>query len=328
MKSKFLYFLLLLIFSSSPGLASDVSLSEKSDNFVNYMVKEHHFNRDQLRTVFKNAHYNEEVIHKITHPYESQPWNVYRDHLLTQQRITDGVQYWKDHQKVLHYAEEKYGVPASIIVAIIGIESDYGKKDCPYSALEALGTLAFYYEPRSKFFTHELVHLFLLTDEYQLPISNMKSSYAGAIGIPQFMPSTYRHYAVNYQSNHADLINNNEDAIVSIANYLHLNGWKAHQSIATDFKYKTIEPRWLSDKAIPKISVQELKKMDIHPNQEIEPSQKAALISLTHSDNTSEYWMTFHNFRSIMRYNPRITYAMAVYQLSRTVEKIYKEQVP
>ncbi len=302
--------------------------SEKAEVFIDYMVKVHHFNRKKLTHLLSQVKYNQDVIYKISHPYESKPWNVYKAHFLTQARIENGALYWKKHAKALEYAQKKYGVPASIIVAIIGVETNYGQHTGSYYAIDALSTLAFTYPKRSHFFTKELVQYLLLTKEQNFPPLSVKSSYAGAIGIPQFMPSTYRHYAVGYASkNHSDIVKVDADAIVSIANYFCVNGWERHQPIASEFSNaKPFNPKLISDKPRLRITVRELEKMGIHPaTKMISANEKAAIVELQ-NETGETYWLVFHNFKVIMKYNPRVTYAMAVYQLSEAIQKAHDQQ--
>ena len=303
-------------------------LPTKAHVFIEYMVKCHHFNRTRLTDILSEARYNEDVIYRITHPYEAKPWNIYRACFLTIQHIQHGLHYWKMHEEVLRYAEHHYGIPPSIIVAIIGIESNYGAQVGEFSALDALTTLAFHYKKREKFFTRELVQLFLLVKEQKLAMELIKSSYAGAIGIPQFMPSTYRHYQVVYSKNaHIDLIKNDDDAIVSIANFLNKNGWKNYQPIACKFTaIKPFDLYLISKDAIPKEPINLLKKMGIIMSCSLPVNQKAAIVQLK-GENTDEYWLTLHNFHVIMQYNPRITYAMAVYQLSQAIQKQHEQHI-
>ncbi len=301
--------------------------SSKTKAFVDYMVNQYHFDRDQLTRELSHAKYNDEVIQKITHPYEQKPWNVYRAYFITEERVQNGLLYWEKHAQALKYTEQRYGIPSSLIVAIIGVETNYGQETGRYSALDALSTLAFYHKPREKFFTRELEQFFLLTHEQGLPPQQVKSSYAGALGIPQFMPSTYRHYATGYlKHSTSDLINNDNDAIVSIANYLKTNGWKRNQPVAGEVvRHGKIDPNWLSDKAIPNMDANQLKSKEIQPIVALAPTQKAALVALKSTDDP-EYWVTFGNFRVIMSYNPRIIYAMTVYQLSQIIQKAHDDQ--
>ena len=303
------------------------SLSERTKDFVAYMVKKYHFSHDKLVRLLSQAKYDEKVMEKITHPYEQQPWYIYRNHFVTKERINAGVQYWKNHVKELHYAKEHYGIPPSIIVAIIGVETNYGEETGGYSALNALTTLAFYHKTRSEFFKKELTHFLLLGEEQALPITNIKSSYAGALGIPQFMPSTYRTYAVKYPTNkHINLLDNDSDAIVSIANYFQAHGWHKNQPVAMPCNTTpSFASQLISDTALPNKTIQQLKNLGLEPLTPIAEKKKAAVITLQDAVRP-EYWLTFHNFRVIMRYNPSIIYAMAVYQLSQTIQHAYVQQ--
>ncbi len=324
--------LLSLLFFSLNAFALDSTTptaSEiKSKQFVNYMATKYHFNQSQVNAILEKAKYNQEVIAKITHPYEKKPWNVYRAHFITKKRITDGVAYWNQHEKVLAQIQKRYGIPPHIILAILGVETDYGTQTGSYSVLDALSTLAFYYPPRERFFTRELSQLFLLTKEKGFSIFDLKSSYAGAIGIPQFMPSDYREYAVNYQQHGpANLMKNDSDAMASVANYLKLHGWKPDAPIASPInKMATIDSAVISDRARPRLTINQLKNKGIKTETSYPDQMKAAVVELK-NEKDPEYWLTFHNFQVIMRYNPRIIYAMTVYQLSKAIKQTHDEQV-
>ncbi|AKQ33580.1 lytic murein transglycosylase B [Candidatus Coxiella mudrowiae] len=327
---EFLAALYILLFSTTAIAAEPTKASQlplKANTFINYMVKHYRFERKKLINILSHAKYNQEVIYKITHPYEAKPWKVYRDYFLTETHIQDGVNYWKAHQHALEYAHHRYGIPPEIIIAIIGIETNYAQQVGNYSALDALTTLAFHYKARAKFFLHELAQFFLLTEEQQLPIFLIKSSYAGAIGIPQFMPSAYRHYVVNYsQEGGIDLMKDNNDAIVSVANFLHTHGWQKNQPIACTLTHqKPLRSSLISKKAKKMRIINYLKNKGIDSSTPISPSQTSALVQLQGA-NGPEYWLIFPNFIVIMQYNPRIIYAMTVYQLSQAIHKQYDQK--
>ena len=291
-------------------------LPTKAGIFIDYMVKHYHFNRTKLTDILSQTKCNKDVIYQITHPYEAKPWGVYRAFFLTTKYIQNGLHYWKMHKKVLQYAEHHYGIPPSIIVAIIGIESNYGTLVGKFSALDTLTTLAFHYKKREKFFTRELVQLFLLVKEQKLAMELIKSSYAGAIGIPQFMPSTYRYYGVNYSKNaYIDLIKNDEEAIVSIANFLNKNGWRSHQPIACVCTATEHDS-----------NINLLKNKLIFESCSVAANQKSTILQIKNQD-LNEYWLTLHNFDVIMQYNPRIIYAMAVYQLSQAIQNSMDDNI-
>lgn len=189
------------------------------------------------KTILDHAQFNQSIITKITTPYEAQPFNVYITHFLTRPRIAEGATFWKTHQRVLAMAEKQYGVNSFIITAILGIETVYGKKQGSIPVLNALYTLAFYYPPRERFFKEELAQYLIMCFDKNISPYQIRGSYAGAFGMPQFMPSSYRIYSVAFNKNSTpDITHNTNDAIMSIANYLSKKGWKPHQSYAEQLK--------------------------------------------------------------------------------------------
>lgn len=282
--------LALLLFSASTlTFANHVSQKQ----FIQQMVVKYHFSREKLSQLFQTLHKDPKVIASMTKPFEKEPWTFYRNFFITPERVKLGAAYLKDHHQVLMQMQNKYGIPASIITAIIGVETEYGLHLGGYSVLRTLYTLAFYYPPRETFFRKELTQYLLLTRQNHLNPSAIKGSYAGALGIPQFMPSSYRYYGVSYQPGTVNLFRNN-DAIASVANYFHKNGWLPNQPIA----------RLLESK-------------NQHINKQI--GKKLAL----RFEHHNQEWETYKNFDVIMTYNHNVVYAMAVYQLSRAIEKQY-----
>lgn len=286
------------------GCTSSYQQQPQVQQFIQEMVTEHNFNRDQLVSLFSQMQPNKKVIAAMTRPHESLPWYRYYPIFLTEDRANQGANFWRQHQQSLSYAEQHYGVPAAIIVAVLGVETRYGKTQGGYKAFDALSTLAFNYPPRKKYFQSELEQYLLLTRSIQLDPTTVMASYAGALGQPQFMPSSYRTYAVSYSNNgRPDLFHNSDDAIVSIANYLKSNGWQQDGLVA--------------------VPAQVLGKLKYAKQRNINP-QKDFLIKLQ-AKNGPEYWLGFHNFHVIMSYNASPLYAMAVYQLSEWIKKDYKK---
>jgi len=318
--------------ASLPTAAKTATTSPEQQQklFIDKVAKKYKLKKADLTRLLSHAHYDASIIKKMTQPFEKKPWNEYRKFFLSSRRINEGVQYWQKHKKILAYAKKKYGVSPSVIVAIVGIETFYGKHKGTYNTLDSLSTLAFHYPARSKFFSHQLSEFILLTKEKHLPILKITGSYAGALGIPQFMPDVYRHYAAGYQNkNHADIMNSHADAVISIANYLKKRGkWRRNQPIAAPCQYqRSISAKLISEKAIPNQRLKQLKKLGITPEYKVDQNLKAAIISLDpRSKKNPQYWLTYNNFRAIMRYNPRIHYAMAVYQLSHKIKKSYEKQ--
>jgi membrane-bound lytic murein transglycosylase B len=301
-------------------LRADATLlrTPEAKAFVRELVKEYHFKPEEVKQALADAEYQPQIIASMEKPYEKKSWDAYQSLFLTPQRLQEGLQFWQRNRAALEQAEKKYGVPASVIVAIIGVETLYGKHQGTYRVLDALSTLAFYYPKRSAFFTKELKEYFLLCREHHVPLSAYKGSYAGAMGKPQFMPSSYRFYAVDFiGKGHANLMEDDQDAISSVANYFHQHGWKNGQLVAQPVdlqgnKYKSFVtnarnpeyPYWrlVNAGVIPK------NKSPHHPDQ-------AGLIELT-TQNGAEYWMAYRNFYVITRYNTSPQYALVVHILS------------
>lgn len=295
--------------------------------FIDTMVAKHQFDRDILNIVLSQAEKKDSVIKAITSPWEAKPWHQYRELFVTDRSIDQGVQFWKDHHDLLTRAEAEYGVPASVIVAILGVETRYGQNTGGFKVLDALSTLAFDYPPRAKFFKQELEAFLLMVREENLDIHGVKGSYAGAIGFPQFIPSSYRAYAVDFSdSGKRDLSGDIADAIGSIANYFKRHGWRAGEpviqqvSTPSDTVDDLLAPR---NNPSPKRLGKELVERGVG----IDDSLKDTLVSLVSLEGASEdeYWVGFHNFYVITRYNHSNLYAMAVWQLSQAIEARYTQ---
>lgn len=271
------------------GCATNYAQQPNTEQFIQQMVAKHNFDQAQLTQLFSQVKPNPKVIKAMTRPSESYPWYAYRPIFITPLRIQQGVEFWQQHTQALAYASHQYGVSPEIIVAILGVETTYGRGQGGYSALDALSTLAFSYPPRARYFTGELEQYLLLSRELPLDASTARSSYAGALGAPQFMPSSYRHYAVAYDGQGlGDLFHSSNDAIVSVANYFKANGWQPGGPVAK-FQGDTL------------------------------PDNQANILALQ-TRSGHEYWLTYHNFNVIKRYNSSPLYAMAVYQLSTLIK--------
>jgi len=215
-------------------------------------------------------------------------------------------------------------VPAYIIVGILGVETNYGKVKMHFKALNSLVTLAFYYPPRSSFFKQELEEYLVLTHEHNIPPETLYSSYAGALGIPQFMPSCYRKFSVSAHANRkkANLISDVDDAIFSVANYLKVRGhWKPNTPIIVPASSKRRHTDKLCSTNAKLIhTVEHYKKLGIQPTKVVNSTHKTALLQFVDNDR-AYYWFAFKNFSAIMAYNPRVYYAMTVYQLGKAVQQ-------
>ena len=266
-----------------------------------------------------------QVIRHINKPLEKEPWRLYQMLFVNEWRISHGVEFWKKYAVPLQAAEKKFGVPASIIVATIGIETRYGQRIGDYRVIDSLSNLAFSDSSRALFFRKELTEFLLLTHEQKLDPLKIMGSYAGAIGQPQFMPSSYRYYAVNFSgSGKTDLMNDEVDVIGSIANYYRMHGWETNAPIAV--QAVTIGDRYnyltKFDRPNQTYSFSDLSKYGIVPKIQVPNDNLRVKIIQLDNRYSTEYWLGFRNFDVIKRYNQSDLYAMAVYQLSYYIKTL------
>lgn len=312
----FLGFLLTSLVSQA-----DSAFAHRADvqEFIAQMVKKHHFNKQQLTNLFSEVKIHQQIMRHLNKPLEKEYWKTYQMLFVNEWRIEHGVKFWNQYADVLRRAEQTYGVPASIIVATIGVETKYGQRTGDFRVIDSLSNIAFGQSTRTKYFRSELEQFLLLCREEHIDPLKMMGSYAGAIGQPQFMPSSYRHYAVNFsKSGKTDLMHNEVDVIGSVANYYSKNGWKISQPVAV--KATIIGDRYnylVRKNNISKpTTMADLNNYGIIPTRPIGyDNLKVKVIELQNRYN-KEYWIGFHNFGVIKRYNPSDLYAMAVYQLS------------
>ncbi|CUA83420.1 lytic murein transglycosylase B [Pseudidiomarina woesei] len=296
------------------------------EQFVQQMVTKHNFARDQVEELLTQAQRNEAILEAIARPWEAKPWFQYYPIFLTEKRLAAGLKFWHEHQDTLARAEQHYGVPAEIIVAIIGVETFYGGYLGNYLVLDALYTLGFHYPPRSKFFRSELEQYLLLTQEEKLPATELKGSYAGAMGYGQFISSSYRHYAVDFDGDNVrDLLNNPVDAIGSVANYFAKHGWKTNQPVAVQLGTEDSFEKFVSKGLKPDQSIAELQQMGLKLPTELASDYQAKVFSFE-LEQGHEYWLGFTNFYVITRYNHSPLYAMAVYQFSQQLQQAKQSQ--
>lgn len=331
---KLLAFSAISLFSAVLFAAEKAPLVERPQvqAFIKKMVKEHSYNEADLTNLFKEASLQPSIIESISRPAEGLPWYKYRKIFLKDNRIQAGVKFWHEHKETLQKASQEYGVPEEIIIAILGVETFYGKYAGKDRVLDALITLAFDYPPRSKFFLSELEQFLLLSKEEKWDPTSVKGSYAGAMGQPQFISSSYRHYAVDFNKNgQRDLINSTDDSIGSIANYFRRFGWTTGlpviaPAIAKGNIYQSAIAKKNSPR--PTHTLANLKKLGVQPKSEAEFKQspakrKYALVALDEDEKAQSYWLATKNFYVITRYNHSSLYAMAVYELSEAIKTAY-----
>ena len=316
--------LLLPVIPSAAASIGKQSIIEREDvqDFIQEMVSKHQFDQQSLTQVFSQVEFKQQIIDAITKPAESKPWYQYRPIFVTKTRIEEGVKFWNEHQAELERAEKEYGVPPEIIVAIIGVETRYGKHKGGYRVMDSLATLAFEYPKRGEFFRSELEQYLLLAREEQLDPLSIKGSYAGAMGKPQFISSSYRNYAVDFDGDgKRDLWDNTSDAIGSVANYFKRHQWEPGGKIVSPALVGGNHIKVVVDKGIkPHSTVADLKKKGVTPRTKTDPESLAALIELQ-TKGGWEYWLGMNNFYVITRYNHSPLYAMAVYQLGQAIMK-------
>ena len=294
-------------------------------SFIHDLVKTDHFDRRQLQIILSSAVFQPQIIESMQRPYEKKSWDVYRSVFLTPERLQKGLEFWKRNQKALAQAEQDYGVPAEMIVAILGVETLYGQRQGQYRVLDALTTLAFYYPPRGNYFKKELREFLLLCREHHVAATAYKGSYAGAMGVPQFMPSSYRTFAVGYQgAQHPNLMSEDHDVITSVANYFKQHGWLPKQMV--------VEKALVANKASQTVAMNSkspnypfiaLLKAGVKPEaSKMAHPHEAGLLALT-TEIGPEYWLAYPNFYVITRYNTSPQYALVVYLLSQSLRQHY-----
>ena len=293
--------------------------------FADEMQTRYNFKKEDALEILSHAEKKQAILDAIARPAEkAKPWKDYRKIFLTDARVDGGVNFWLAHEQTLQAVSSSLQVEPEMIVAIIGIETSYGKNTGSYRVIDALATLAFDYPPRSAFFRQELQNFLLLAREQKKDPLTLKGSYAGAMGYGQFMPSSYRNYAADFDKDgFADIWGNQADAIASVANYFKKHGWQAGEPVLA--RANTVAGFDTSLLATtggfkPKLSLQEIAERGASPVVGgLGNARKAVLIS-QEGDYGTEYWLGFDNFYTITRYNNSSMYAMAAFQLADVIK--------
>jgi membrane-bound lytic murein transglycosylase B len=306
--------------ASAQSAADKTAAAAAEQQFAQTLAHDHGLAaRDILATLAK-ARYQQSVIDAITRPAEAKPWKDYRPIFVTERRIADGTAFYRANTALLKRTESEFGVPAELIVTILGVETNYGRVTGHYRVLDALTTLAFYYPPRQDFFRSELAQLFLLySPSFPYPVDELMGSYAGAMGWGQFMPSSVAHFARDGDGDgKVDLWNSLPDVCASVANYFVAHGWQKGGAVALRAHVaataRVIAPAGLE----PTYPVQQLAEWGYTTDAKSDPMTPATLITLEGPDGP-ETWVTFENFYAISRYNKSPLYSLAVYQLSQAI---------
>jgi membrane-bound lytic murein transglycosylase B len=295
--------------------------------FIEEMATERGFNAKSLRQLFAQVQYQPKVIEAISRPVLVPPkWYEFAPRFLAPARVDAGVDFWRSHADALERAEREFGVPPEIIVAIIGVETYYGRYTGNYRVIDALTTLAFDYPRRADFFRSELKQFLLLAREERIPPLEPKGSYAGAIGLPQFMPSSLRAYALDFDSDgRVDLASDAEDAIGSVAHYLARHGWQRGQPL---MDAALVEPEGrdavfaLLDAGVsPRRGLAEWEEGGVVP---FEPAADLASgpvgLLMLEEEGGPSYWIVYGNWFVLTRYNRSRLYASAVVELAQALK--------
>lgn len=286
--------------------------------FVAHMVQTHGFEPGELRTLLSGVKPSEGVQKAIAAPSTARPWHEFRELFVDQRRIDNGVKFWSRHEEVLSRARSDFGVPEAIIVSIIGIETRYGSYVGRFRTLDALYTLAFEGDRRADFFRGELEQFLVLSREQGWDATAIAGSFAGALGLPQFIPSSYRRYAIDYDGDGlVDLWDAPADAIGSVASYLKQFGWQDAAPVVAPARVETTETEALLALGLkPSLTLDEWRARGVEPMDGTPGGLSAALFRLDLVGGP-EYWLGFDNFHALLQYNRSRNYAMAVHQLAQ-----------
>jgi len=326
----------LSFFASAFAAPTPKPYAQRDDvrQFIDEMAEKHGFVKKELRMLFAKARFQPNIIKAITPPTEprAKSWQAYRALFLTPQRIEAGAAFREQHREVLARAVELYGVPEEIIIAIIGVETVYGRNTGGYRVIDALTTLAFDYRPRAAFFRGELEHFLLYARDAGIDTLALKGSYAGAIGIPQFMPGSYRRYAVDHDGDgRQDLSGSFADAIGSVANFLKAHGWEAGQPVAFPVEVQGDNYRKLVDAGIkPTYRCGDFAGfgavVGVSVGAGADADAPCALIDLPTPGEATRYLAGLNNFYVLTRYNRSNLYAAAVMELAQAVKSVYSNK--
>ena len=319
---------LLFAFTSFSTLAQApaTKLKPEVEDFIAQMVKSHRFEAPALRQLFGQIKPHEGVIKAIRAPSTAKPWHEFRQIFVTPTRTSGGVVFWNEHEEWLVRAREAFGVPEEIIVSIIGVETIYGRRLGSFRVIDALYTLGFELPERATYFRAETEQFLLMTRENMLDPLEVKGSFAGAMGMPQFMPTSYRKYAVDFDGDgRIDLWNSTADVIGSVANYLKVFGWTWGEPVTAPARVDGAQAAALLQAGLkPHANLQQMRERGAEPTeqfpQEAAQDIKAGLFTLEAVEGP-EYHLAFNNFYVITRYNRSRNYAMAVHQLAEAIAR-------
>ena len=288
-------------------------------SYIDEVAAQHGFDRAELLTLFRSAERKDAILRAISRPAERKQWHEYRRIFVTPTRIREGIEFWRTHEEALRRVERIYKVPPEVTVAIVGVETRYGRNLGSFRVLDSLATLAFDYPARAAFFRGQLTEFLLLVREEGIDPLAMKGSYAGAMGYGQFIPSSYRSFAVDFDGDGTrDIWTNITDALGSIGNYFAQHGWRGSGPAALRVEVKgPVADEDVNQGLKPDYDAEQLQRLGVI-SDDIPPGEKAALFRME-GDRGTEYWLGLHDFYVITRYNHSRLYALAVWQLGQEI---------
>ncbi len=325
----------ILSFYMFPAFTDNIESSTDDINIarselLNELIKDHGFDEQYVNNVFNEVIFLPELIDSISRPAEkTKSWKEYQAIFLTPKRIAAGVIFANKHKVLLNRVEQELGIPRKILLGILGVETSFGTIQGRYEVVNSLYTLAVGYPPRSKFFRQELINLFYLCREQDFSISSIKGSYAGAMGAPQFIASSYRNYAIDGDGDgKINLFESWDDILMSIGNYLNSNGWdKSKNIMATILLDSEKKNRLASATLKPESNVKDLIALGIPLDLTLKQNQKAQIIYLKGEEDENNVIVGLHNFYVITTYNRNVMNALAVIELGESIEKILSRNV-
>ena len=327
--------LLLIVLLAAAARAEDAApagyaLRADVEKFIDDLVSRHAFDAGELREVFSRARREDAVLEAMrAQPKQAESWEAYRRLFVNDRHVRSGLEFWREHRAALARAQREYGVPAEIIVAIIGIETFYGRNTGRWRVIDALATLAFDYPPRAPFFRGELENYLLFARDLQLDVFAVKGSYAGAIGIPQFMPGSYLRYAVDFDGDgRTDLRANAVDAVGSVANFLLRHGWKRGEPVQRAARVSGNGHEALfGGGVLPRHTIEELHASGVEvPGVPLPEGTRAVLLRLETPERPTDFRVGLHNFYVLTRYNRSVFYALSVADLAQQIRAARQSQ--
>lgn len=301
------------------GASTSVELRPEIEAFVAELSGKHGMSQESLRLVLREARVQPSILRAMSAQSTARPWHRYRPLYVNPERIAGGVRFWRQHEQLLARAEREYGVPAEIIVSTIGVETVYGSYTGTHRVLDALTTLAFDFPRRAEFFRGELEQFLLLARDRVVDPLRMKGSYAGAMGVPQFMPSSFQRYAIDFDGDgQRNLWDGVADAIGSIANYYRVFGWQTGEQVVLPATVEGAGYLALAEKGIePVLTADVFKEAGVTMQEDL--GERGAAMLVLEGAGGQLHLLGLKNFYVITRYNRSTNYAMSVYELAQAI---------